>query len=49
MPALKKLGDELGLSMENGLAGVTSNALGHEDPKPDASEDTEAEDAKPLN
>ncbi len=28
MPALKKLGDELGLSMENGLAGVTSKALG---------------------
>ena len=49
MPALKKLGDELGLSMENGLAGVASNALGHEDTKPDASEDTKAEDAKPLN
>ncbi|MEP3848238.1 MAG: flotillin domain-containing protein [Paracoccaceae bacterium] len=49
MPALKKLGDELGLSMENGLAGVASNALGHEDPKSDASEDTKAEDAKPLN
>ncbi|MEO9518342.1 MAG: flotillin domain-containing protein [Paracoccaceae bacterium] len=49
MPALKKLGDELGLSMENGLAGVASNALGHEDPKSDASDDTKAEDAKPLN
>ncbi|MEL6565308.1 MAG: flotillin domain-containing protein [Pseudomonadota bacterium] len=28
MPALKKLGDELGLSMENGLSGVASAALG---------------------
>ncbi|MEP6064924.1 MAG: flotillin domain-containing protein [Paracoccaceae bacterium] len=49
MPALKKLGDELGLSMENGLAGVASSALGHEDPKSGTSEDTKAEEAKPLN
>ncbi|WP_171207646.1 MULTISPECIES: flotillin family protein [unclassified Ruegeria] len=27
MPALKKLGDELGLSMENGVAGVVNGAL----------------------
>ncbi len=30
MPALKKLGDELGLSMEDGVAGLTSKALGVE-------------------
>ncbi|MDE4304083.1 flotillin domain-containing protein [Phaeobacter gallaeciensis] len=28
MPALKKLGEELGLSMEDGVAGITSGALG---------------------
>ncbi|WP_291736234.1 flotillin domain-containing protein [Leisingera sp. F5] len=30
MPALKKLGEELGLSMENGVSGVASQALGVE-------------------
>ncbi|MBQ4824659.1 flotillin [Leisingera sp. HS039] len=30
MPALKKLGEELGLSMENGVSGVASQALGAE-------------------
>ena len=31
LPALKKLGDELGLSMEDGLAGVIDTAVS---PKP---------------
>jgi uncharacterized membrane protein YqiK len=54
MPALKKLGDELGLSMENGIASVASGAL--DSPKNEPAqingEDTSAEpgeDAKQLN
>jgi flotillin len=34
MPALKKLGEELGLSMEDGVSGITSAALGVEAPRP---------------
>lgn len=34
MPALKKLGEELGLSMEDGVSGIASTALGVEAPKP---------------
>ncbi len=54
MPALKKLGDELGLSMENGLAGVASQALGHKpseaDPKEEDAKEGDTEDSmKPLN
>ena len=49
MPALKKLGEELGISMENGLAGVTSKALGVDEPKAEVAEDNAAEDAKPVN
>ncbi|SEG29734.1 SPFH domain / Band 7 family protein [Thalassococcus halodurans] len=33
MPALKKLGDELGMSMEDGLAGMVNGALGGDTPK----------------
>ena len=56
MPALKKLGDELGLSMENGLSGVTSAALGAPEPKrngKDAPVEIDGEptptDPKPVN
>ncbi|MEP4196696.1 MAG: flotillin domain-containing protein [Aliishimia sp.] len=47
MPALKKLGDELGLSMESGLGSIASSALGVEDKKPQ--NETDPEDAKPVN
>ena len=43
MPALKKLGEELGLSMENGVSGVASQALGLEP------EEAEAADVPLLN
>ncbi|MEP1327247.1 flotillin domain-containing protein [Pseudophaeobacter sp.] len=36
MPALKKLGEELGLSMEDGVSGIASSALGVEAVKPAA-------------
>lgn len=53
MPALKKLGDELGLSMENGLAGLTSKAMGADDAAPKLIEDSDTdeapEDAKPVS
>ncbi len=39
MPALKKLGEELGLSMENGVGGVVNGAL---EPTKEVSEETEA-------
>ena len=42
MPALKKLGDELGMSMEDGLAGMVNGALGGDTPKtPTIEEDPE--------
>ncbi|KIC13313.1 flotillin domain-containing protein, partial [Leisingera sp. ANG-Vp] len=43
MPALKKLGEELGLSMENGVSGVASQALGVE------AEDSGADEVPLLN
>ena len=43
MPALKKLGEELGLSMENGVSGIASQALGLE------AGDTEAAEVPLLN
>jgi len=56
MPALKKLGDELGLSMENGIAAATSGAMdGKVTPKVPEIEDMAIEDvtveetAKPVN
>ncbi|WP_341366104.1 flotillin domain-containing protein [Yoonia sp. BS5-3] len=39
MPAMKKLGEELGLSLENGLADVTGDAF----PTPEAPEDSAAD------
>ncbi|MGX9355152.1 flotillin family protein [Roseobacteraceae bacterium S113] len=36
LPALKKLGEELGLSMENGVAGLTDTVLKEPTPKSDA-------------
>ncbi|WP_421702435.1 flotillin family protein [Aliiroseovarius sp.] len=47
LPALKKLGDELGLSMEDGLAGVIDSAVA---PKPNRALPTENEgDAPTVN
>jgi len=49
MPALKKLGEELGLSMDNGISGVVNGALADEDqsdaPKAIAAERKDAESA----
>jgi hypothetical protein len=39
MPALKKLGEELGLSMEDGVSGIASTALGVEAPKPSSADE----------
>ena len=52
MPALQKLGQELGLSMENGLAAATSDALNgeSEEPKPAAIEsDKKPDKPKSVN
>jgi uncharacterized membrane protein YqiK len=45
LPALKKLGDELGLSMENGLAGVIDSAV---TPRPNGAQPTEDEGYAPT-
>ncbi len=42
MPAMKKLGEELGISMENGLAGVVSDTLGATPEAPAPEGETEA-------
>jgi uncharacterized membrane protein YqiK len=47
MPALQKLGQELGLSMENGLAAATSGAL--EGQKPEETPQAEPEEPKQIN
>ena len=51
MPALKKLGDELGLSMENGIAAATSGAMdGKPEPKQlESVVDAEEDPSTPLN
>lgn len=41
MPALKKLGEELGVSMEDGVAGIASEAMGVSPPKDTQSETKE--------
>jgi len=41
MPAMKKLGEELGISMENGLSGVVDEALGGKPVKPEVEDVTE--------
>ncbi|NSY40021.1 flotillin family protein [Leisingera sp. ANG59] len=49
MPALKKLGEELGLSMENGVSGVASLALGVQPEAAETAEEAERTDAPLLN
>ncbi|MVO15666.1 flotillin family protein [Parasedimentitalea huanghaiensis] len=44
MPALKKLGEELGLSMEDGVSGLANGALSPQ-PKPIAAPEDEADEA----
>ncbi|WP_286193971.1 flotillin domain-containing protein [Tropicibacter sp. R16_0] len=46
MPALKKLGEELGLSMEHGVSGVANGVLGPV--AEDVTPDIEAEDVEPT-
>ena len=54
MPALQKLGQELGLSMENGLAAAASGGISGEKPTPiekpaQIEKDDPADDPKPIN
>jgi hypothetical protein len=44
MPALKKLGEELGLSMENGVSGVVNGAL---EPSVDQVDDVDVIEEEP--
>ncbi|MGB1234429.1 MAG: flotillin family protein [Planktomarina sp.] len=46
MPALKKLGEELGVSLEDGLAGVTNGALGVDGKQPVDAETVDSEAPK---
>ncbi len=47
MPALKKLGEELGLSMENGVGGVVNGAL-EQTPEPEIIPEAAGEDTPPT-
>lgn len=51
MPALQKLGQELGLSMENGIAAATSGGLNGEsdEPKPAIESDQKLDEPKSVN
>ena len=49
LPALKKLGDELGLSMENGVAGVTNGMIAAPEVSADGDAAPVQDDHKPMN
>jgi hypothetical protein len=40
LPAMKKLGEDLGISMEGGLADVVDAAMGHKPAQPDPADRT---------